>query len=206
MSAQDTANIILGSGSAIRAHIIESAGIPFMAHTSHVDEDLIKTQYIKANKSIPDLVEKLAFAKAQAVFDTLKCANTDYIIGADQVLAFEGRVYDKPKDMDDAYMRLRALRGAEHQLIGAVCLVHKGSMIWSHISTTKLVMRDFSDDFLQNYLDQEGESILACVGAYKFEGRGAQLFERVEGDFFSILGLSLLPLLTELRRLAVIET
>jgi len=192
---QNSPKIILASASKIRATIMADAGIKFAICPTNIDEDVIKNQCLAEKQSIPYLVEKLAFAKARA----LPSASNEIIIGADQVLEFEGKVFDKPRSVKEAYTRLLALRGHEHRLIGAVCILQNGENPWCHISTTKLQMREFSDEFLKDYIEEEGEALTACVGAYKFEGRGALLFDRVEGDFFSILGLSLLPLLSELR-------
>ncbi len=130
----------------------------------------------------------------------------DIIIGADQIMEMDGNLFDKPKSMDEARTRLMAMRGREHRLIGAAAAVREGFAPWLHIATTKLTVRAFSEKFLDDYLGAEGEDILNCVGGYKFEGRGAQLFDKVEGDFFSILGLSLLPLLAHLRDIKAIAS
>lgn len=196
VSDQNPPKIILASASAIRAEILTNAGIKFSVSPSFVNEAKIKEQSLRQGLNIPELVEKLALAKAAA----LVLGNDEIIIGADQILEFGGSVYDKPKSVDEARTRLLEMRGQEHRLVGAVCILQKGHKPWCYISTTKLLMRNFSDDFLKDYLAQEREALLTCVGAYKFEGRGALLFDKVEGDFFSILGLSLLPLLAELRR------
>lgn len=196
MSGEYTHEIILASASTIRAEIMANAGINFTAKPTHIDEDIIKQEFIRAGGSILDLVQALALGKAQAA----NAQNNEIIIGADQVLEFDGQIFDKPKSLNEAYTRLQELRGREHRLIGAVCVLQNNEAPWFYVSTTKLKMRDFSDEFLKDYLHKEGEGILACVGAYKFEGLGASLFESVAGDFFSILGLSLLPLMAELRR------
>jgi len=188
--------IILASASTIRAEIMTNAGLEFSVIPTNVDEDIIKKECLQKGRSVDYLVEKLALAKASA----LAASGDNIIIGADQVLEFGGKVFDKPKSVQEARVRLKELRGHEHRLIGAVCIVQNGENPWCHISTTKLHMRDFSDEFLKGYLEEEGDALTTCVGAYKFEGRGALLFDKVEGDFFSILGLSLLPLLSELRR------
>lgn len=196
----DIPPIILASASAIRAEILTNAGIEFEAKPGVFDEDKVKQQFLAQNRPISDLVKALALGKAEAVppdGDTL-------VIGADQVLELDGKVFDKPKSLPEAHERLSLMRGRTHRLIGGLCLVQKGHTPWYHVSTTKLHMRDFSDEFLKEYLQKEGEAVLASVGAYKFEGRGASLFESVEGDFFSILGLSLLPLMAELRRRGVL--
>jgi len=206
INSQSLPKILLASASAIRAEIMTNAGIDFSVSPTNVDEDSIKNQCLQENRSVPYLVEKLAFAKANALALPDNGNGNDIIIGADQVLEFEGRVYDKPNSVKQAHLRLTELRGREHRLIGAVCILQKGEDPWCHISTTKLQMRNFSDEFLKGYIEEEGEALTTCVGAYKFEGRGASLFDRVEGDFFSILGLSLLPLLSELRRRGAIAT
>jgi len=116
------------------------------------------------------------------------------------LIRLEGQVFDKPKTRQETKDRLLMLRGQEHRLIGCVCVVQNNLETWHHLSTCKLTMRKFSHEFLNNYLQKEGNGVLSCVGGYKFEAYGAQLFEKIEGDYFSILGLSLLPLLAELRR------
>lgn len=111
----------------------------------------------------------------------------------------DGQIYDKPKTMEEAKARLLSMRGKPHFLVGAVVICENGTPVWRHMSKTALYVREFSEAFLDDYLEAEGEDVLSSVGAYKFEGRGAQLFTKVEGDFFSILGLSLLPVLDYLR-------
>ena len=196
ISSQSAPKIILASASAIRAEILSNAGIQFEVKPTHIDEDIIKARFLQNGRPVKDLVQTLAYDKAIA----LKGENDAFIIGADQVLEFKGQIFDKPKSLDEAYGRLKLLRGQEHRLIGGLCIFQQNNRPWFYVSTTKLTMRDFSDEFLRDYLQSEGEDILACVGAYKFERLGASLFESVEGDFFSILGLSLLPLMKELRR------
>lgn len=194
--------ILLASASAIRAEILANAGIQFEAKPSRFDEDSVKHIYRAENRPVSDLVKALALGKAEAV----TAEGGTLVIGADQVLELDGQVFDKPKTLQEAHERLTFLRGRTHRLIGGLCLVQKGCAPWHHVSITKLHMRNFSDEFLKAYLQKEGKSVLASVGAYKFEGRGASLFEKVEGDFFSILGLSLLPLMAELRQRGALLT
>ncbi len=191
--------VILASGSPIRARLLKQAGLVFSQQPSDIDEARIKRLY--QNTDIDQLVTILAKSKAKAAYE--KNPN-DLIIGADQVLVFAGRALDKPASKEQAMKRLRALRGKTHMLVGAVCLLQNQHPVWSYRGKSKLTMRKFSDKFLKDYVDKEGEDLLYTVGAYKFEGRGAQLFSKVEGDFFSILGLPLLPLLGELRARGVL--
>jgi len=127
-----------------------------------------------------------------------------FIIGADQMLAVDGETLDKPKDMAEARSHLMRLRGRTHALLTAAVVAREGAIIWRHIDTPKLRMRDFSDTFADEYLARVGDAALKSVGAYQLEGLGAQLFERVEGDYFSVLGLPLLPLMAFLREHGVV--
>jgi septum formation protein len=121
------------------------------------------------------------------------------VIGADQVLVCDGKIFDKPSTKDEARDQLVTLRGKKHELVSAVAVARHGSTIWSHCAHAQLTMREFSNTFLGYYLAEMGEEITSSVGGYKFEGPGAQLFEKIEGDYFTILGLPLLALLEFLR-------
>jgi len=136
-------------------------------------------------------------------------AGLDYeviIRPVDQIMVMDDQLFDKPKDMDEVRARLISMRGKKHELIGAVVICENGAPVWRHICRTKLWVRDFSDDFLDWYIETEGEALTKSVGAYRFEGPGAQLFEKVEGGFFAILGLDLLPVLNYLRIRGVVKT
>ena len=189
------ARIILASGSAIRRQIMTDAGLSFEVITKPVDEGAIKDSMLAEGAKLPDIADALAQAKAMGVSKV----ESGLVIGADQIMVMDNQLYDKPPTMEAARERLISMRGKTHYLIGAIVICEKGVPVWRHMAKTKLMMRDFSDDFLEDYLRVEGEQILSSVGAYRFEGRGGQLFTDVEGDFFSILGLSLLPLLEYLR-------
>lgn len=192
MTAQ---RLILASGSAIRREIMTGAGLDFEVIAKPVDEAAIKQSMLQEGAKPRDIADALAEAKALRV----SRQESGHVIGADQVMVMDGTLFDKPESVAAARERLCAMRGRRHELVGAVVVAQGGIPVWRHVSETKLWMRDFSDTFLDDYLEMEGERVMKSVGAYRFEGPGAQLFERVEGDFFSILGLSLLPLLQYLR-------
>jgi septum formation protein len=187
--------IVLASASASRAAILRAAGVPFSVTPSRVDEDSVKTRMLGQAAS-PDAVARgLAELKARTVSEEI----AGFIIGADQTLDFDGILYDKPRDLAESRERLKILRGRRHDLHAAVCVARQGEVIWSVMDTARLTMRVFSDDFLDAYLKRQGEAVTSSTGAYLLEGEGIQLFETIEGDYFSILGLPLLPLLGFLR-------
>lgn len=194
--------LVLASGSAARAAMLRRAGLDFEIRPARVDEDEIKLS-LKAEKATPrQAAEALAELKAK------RAARDDgdsFIIAADQMLACEGVWYDKPAGMAQARQQLLSLRGKTHELTSAVVLARGGSIIWRHIDTARMTMRDFSDGFLDAYLAQAGEAVLSSVGCYQLEGLGVQLFSRVQGDVFTILGLPLLPLLDVLRENKVLR-
>ncbi|MAI68436.1 MAG: septum formation protein Maf [Rhodobiaceae bacterium] len=183
-------NLTLASGSQVRAELLRGAGLTFDVAVSGVDEDVIK----KNHTGTPDeLALKLAAAKASAV------ERGGLVVGADQILMCEGRLFDKPATMTAARENLKFFRGRSHALISGTVLLDNGTQTWSLIQQVHLKMRDFSDEFLDAYLEQAGENVLKSVGCYQLEGPGIQLFEAVDGDYFAILGLPLLPLLAALR-------
>ena len=192
--------IILASKSASRRALLEGAGVPFEAVGSGVDEDVIKEEE-KAKGSSPVAIA-LALAKAKAL--AVNGTPDDLVIGGDQVLDFENTLYDKPKTMEEAVDRLTAMAGHTHYLRGALCLAQGGEVVWSHEETSALTMRKASREEVEAYLHSVGDRVLRTVGAYELEGPGVRLFEKIEGDYFSILGLSLLPLLDALRARGVL--
>ncbi len=187
--------LVLASASSARRRVLEGAGVPFVQDPSGVDEDALKAT-LRA-RSAAKLARALALAKALAVSARRPDAP---VLGADQVLECEGKLFAKPRDKTEARAQLVSLRGRGHRLVNGLALVRGGRVIWQYDDEARLWMRDFDDAFLENYLAGAGPEVLESVGVYRLEGRGAQLFARIEGDFFSILGLPLLPLLEALRR------
>ncbi|HEU4475885.1 MAG TPA: Maf family protein, partial [Methyloceanibacter sp.] len=150
-----------------------------------------------------DVAEVLARAKAEAVSDL---ARMDYVIGADQVLALGDMILSKPASMEDARRQLLDLRGKMHTLHTAVAVATEGETIWAETTVASLTMRKLTPEFIGRYLAAAGDEVLASVGAYQLEGLGVQLFDKIDGDYFSVLGLPLIPLLDTLRREGVIES
>ena len=188
--------IVLSSTSASRRRLLSQAGLYFKTAKPPIDEAPIKQALKKQGASATQVAEKLAQSKAESVAEILPGA---YVIGADQMLECEGVWYDKPQDRAGARRHLQALRGKDHHLITAAVIAHGGEIIWRHVETARMSMRLFSDEFLDHYLDKAGDGCLHSVGAYELEGLGVQLFDRIDGDFFAILGLPVVPLLTALR-------
>ena len=191
---QLTKNLTLASQSEIRAAVLRGAGLAFNVCVSGVDEAALKAGH---QGKAEGLASTLAIAKARAVFDDGQ--NDGLIIGADQILECDGVLYDKPRNMDEARRNLLRFRGKSHYLVGSAVLLENGQQVWSHCGRVALTMRDFSEPFLDAYLAQAGEAVLGSVGCYQLEGLGAHLFADIDGDYFSILGLPLLPLLDGLR-------
>ena len=193
--------IILASGSAIRRQIMEGAGLDFEVVVKPVDEAAIKASMLAEGSSIRDIADALAEAKSRKV----SMVEPGLVIGADQIMEMDGQFFDKPSTIEEARARLLDMRGKTHRLVGAVVICENGQPVWRHMSKTVLSVREFGDAFLDDYIKAEGELLTKSVGAYRFEGRGSQLFSQVDGDFFSILGLSLLPVLDYLRERGAIS-
>jgi septum formation protein len=193
--------LILASASKARRAVLEGAGLRFETRIAGVDEAAIKEAAQSEGISADQAALILADAKAERV---ARSAPDALVIGADQLLVCDGAWFDKPPDMAAARAHLQRLRGRRHELVTALVCHRGGQRIWQHVAKPRLAMRDFSDAFLEAYLAAEGEAVLSSVGAYRLEGHGAQLFDRIEGDQPAILGLPLLPLLGFLRQHGVL--
>ena len=196
--------LILASESKSRAHLLEAAGLAFIAEPPGLDEAAMRQAVSGETLLSPhDVAEVLARAKAEAVSELARKA---YVIGADQVLALGDMILSKPTTMEDARRQLLDLSGKTHTLHTAVAVATDGETIWSETTIASLNMRKLSPQFIGRYLAAAGDEVLGSVGAYQLEGLGAQLFDKIDGDYFSILGLPLIPLLDTLRREGVIES
>jgi septum formation protein len=188
--------LILASASAARARVLAAAGLDFRIEPAALDEVALKREYKAEGRDAAACALALAEAKACQVAAR---SPRSVVIGADQILVCGEAWFDKPVDVADARAQLNALRGRTHSLVTAVCAVQDVTRLWYAISKPRLRMRDFTDAFLDGYIASEGSDILGSVGAYRFEGRGVQLFEQIEGEYFAVLGLPLLDLLGFLR-------
>jgi len=197
MMRADAPRVVLASGSASRRAVLTAAGIAFETATPQVDEAAIKDACRAEDVPVADTALILADAKASRIARTRP---DDLVIAADQMLVCDGAWYDKPADLEAARVQLQALRGRRHELVSGMVAWRGGHRVWQDVTVSVMEMRDFSDDFLDAYLDLEGPALLASVGGYRLEGPGVQLFARVAGDHSAILGLPLTPLLRFLRQ------
>ncbi|WP_370251039.1 nucleoside triphosphate pyrophosphatase [Nioella sp.] len=186
------AQIILASGSSIRAALLTQAGIPFEARPARVDEDAIKAALLMEEATPRDVADALAEFKARKIAEKEPGA---VVIGSDQVLEYQGRILSKPETAEDAAKQLRTLRGKQHKLLSAVVVYHEAEPIWRYVGQVRLLMRDISDEYLSDYVARSWPGIGESVGSYKLEEEGARLFSRIEGDYFTVLGLPLLELI-----------
>lgn len=190
--------VILASTSTIRSAILSNAGVTHTAIRPSVDEDVLKIKHA----NLTPLQLSLALAHDKALSVSLAHRN-DLVIGADQVLVCDGQQFSKPISMEDARSQLQQLRGRPHELITSLSVCQDHLQIWSATDTATLWMREFGEKFLTEYLDYAGTDVTTSVGGYKLEGRGIQLFDKIDGDHYTILGLPLLPLLEFMRSTGV---
>jgi septum formation protein len=188
--------LVLASASQTRARILAAAGIEFAVDPASIDEAAAKREYRAKRASVEEVAGELAERKARTVAARNSGA---WVIGADQMLDFAGSWFDKPRDAAGARAQLLALEGNSHRLISAVAIASGSEILWRHHEAATLTMRRFGAGFLDRYLAETGAAALQSVGSYQLEARGIQLFERIEGDYFAILGLPLLSLLKFLR-------
>lgn len=188
--------LILASASTARAAVLRAAGVEFSIEPAFVDETAIK----RAHEATGGSAEVCAIALAEAKARTIAARHPGaLVLGADQLLVADGEWFDKPADLDSAEAQLRRLRGRDHILVTAACVFCGEQRLWQALTMPRLTMRRFGEGFLAEYIAAEGNAVLSSVGAYRIEGRGAQLFERIDGDHFAILGLPLIELLQFLR-------
>ncbi len=187
---------ILASASPTRRRVLENAGLIFQVDPAEIDERAAEKPLADAGAGADDLALALAMVKAAEVSERHP---GQYVLGADQILDMDGERLNKPADMDAARRQLLAMSGRSHRLITAAAVARDGEQIWSHVDTVTMTMRDLTPAEVGRYLAAVGEPALSSVGAYQIEGRGIQLFEKIDGDFFTVLGLPILPFLAFLR-------
>ncbi len=194
--------LILASASKIRLKLLTNAGINVICKPANIDENLIKEKLLTNNITSIKLAEKLSIAKAEYVSNLYP---ESYIIGCDQTLEYNGQNFDKPSDLNDLRNHLKLFSGQSHFLNAAVSIVQNGKILWQASDSAEMTMWKFNDNFIENYIKIAGDNICSSVGGYKLEEVGAQLFSTIKGDYFTILGLPLLPLLTFLRENKLIK-
>jgi septum formation protein len=195
-------NIVLASSSPFRKTLLANAGVSFAAVKPDIDERAAEAPLKESGVTPEDVALVLATAKAAEVSQRNPQA---LVIGSDQTLSLGDQVFHKPADMEGARRHLLGLSGKVHQLNSAVVLVREGETLWSHVAVARLTMRALEPAFIGRYLARVGDKALSSVGAYQIEGEGIQLFDKIEGDYFTIVGLPLLPLLAALRELRAID-
>lgn len=195
-------NIILASKSKSREKILIDAGLSIEAIASNIDEDIIKTEMLKEGATYKDISEKLAQDKAINIASFYPKRT---IIGGDQLLVCEDKVFSKANSLDEALEHLKFFRGKAHKLITSISIIVENEVVWTHTEQPILHMKNLTDDFLNTYIEEKGEAILQSVGCYLLEENGKDLFSKIEGDYNSILGMPLSPLMDKLNELNLLE-
>jgi Nucleotide-binding protein implicated in inhibition of septum formation len=195
--------LILASASGVRARLLREAGVRFGVRPPDIDESAVKSTLHAQGVGIGDMAGALAEAKA---LNVSAVSPHTLVLGCDQTLICGERLFDKARDTDEAREHLSFLRGKAHQLISACVLAKDGEPVWRYCESAILTMRSFSAAFLDSYIKTEGKDVLSAVGCYQLEGRGAQLFESVKGDYFTVLGLPLIPFLAALRERGLVPS
>ena len=197
-----THKLILASRSPIRAKLLQQSGIEFESVSALVDEEMMKAAMLAEQAPHRDIADKLAEIKA------LKVSQKNlgsFVLGCDQILSFDGKVFSKPIDQSDLRKQLSVLKSGTHELFSAAVICQDAKPIWRFIGEARLTMRDFSETFLDNYIEQNWKLVENCVGGYQIEGEGIRLFQRLDGDYFSILGMPLLEITSYLTERGVIK-
>lgn len=197
-----TTSLILASKSPFRAQLLKNAGLTFGTENADIDERAVEAPLYRSGATPEDVAMVLAEAKALAVSEKHPDA---IIIGCDQTLSLGDEIFHKPADLEEAGKNLLKLSGKTHQLNSGIVLVKNGETIWRHVAIAYMTMRPLQPEFIGRYLGRIGDNALSSVGAYQVEGEGIQLFEKIEGDYFTIIGLPLLPLLQKLREESLID-
>ena len=195
--------LLLASGSKVRAQLLHNAGVSFETQVARIDEEMIKDAMHQDGAPPRDIADKLAEMKAIKV--SSKCPN-QIVLGCDQVLSFNGALLSKPANPDAALEQLKAMNGQRHELLSAAVICEQGKPIWRHVGVVRMNMREMSDSYLESYIQRNWDSIQESVGCYKLEEEGVRLFAQINGDYFTVLGLPLLEILSYLSLKGELET
>ena len=202
MPFPDNPKLVLASASAVRTRLLTNAGVPHLVDPAHVDEVSVRDTLLAEGADHSAIAETLGELKAQRISQKWP---GEIVLGADQVLSCNGVLFEKPADLDRVRAHLKALMGKSHILHTSASVVRDGTVLWHQNASSTLHMRTLSDKFIDAYVETVGDAAFASVGAYELEGLGPQLFSRIDGDFFVILGLPMLPLMEFLRNNGVVK-